>query len=85
LHYKDPVEDLNPTNPQDEKALMVQLADLIVHSAGIGSPEGYKNCFEDAKKLAPVLGFDTNNLDATLTKIIEETKEKFIAESNVYS
>ncbi len=85
LHYKDPVEELNPELPQDEKALLVQLADLVAHAAGVGNPQGYPDGLEQIKKIAGILGFPKATLEADLLAIIEDTKQRFISESAIYS
>ena len=85
LHYKDPIADLNLDSSQDEKSLLIQLADIVTHQAGIGSPEGYPDQTETMLILAKKLGFDQANLEEDLNKIVEETKERFLAESHIYS
>lgn len=85
LHYQDPIEDLNPDNPQDEKSLLVRLADLVSHAAGVGSPDGYPVNSEEMKEIAVLVGFPETEAAATLEKIIEETRERFSNESHIYS
>ena len=85
LHYQDPLEELYTDTPQDEKTLVVRLANLIAHAAQVGSPEGYPVDPEEMKKIALLIGFDETTVNDDLPKLIEETKERFAAESHIYS
>ncbi|MEZ4753152.1 MAG: HDOD domain-containing protein [Bdellovibrionota bacterium] len=84
LHYRDPIET-KPETPLEEKTAIVQMADLITHAAGIGSPEGYPESMEEIKRLALLLGFEKDSLDEKLEAIINGTQERFQEESSVYS
>lgn len=85
LHYKDPVEDDNFDDPIDEKAAVVQLADLLTHAAGIGHPDGYPVDLETAEKIGVALGFKSDSVKKDLESIVEETKSRFQDESHIYS
>lgn len=85
LHYQDPTDELHVDSEQDEKSLLVKLADLIAHAAGVGSPEGYPISTAEMHQLAIKLGFEEGNVAETIEKLIAETKERFESESHVYS
>lgn len=85
LHYADPIEDEKPDSELDEKTAIVQLGDMISHIAGIGSPEGYPDQRDAAKRVMRFVGFTDDDLDETLDAIIEETKEQFLAEGSIYA
>lgn len=84
LHYKDPIESSGPDGELEEKIAIVQLADLLAHAAGVGSPEGYPQNQEALRALATYVGFDAKSLDETLQQITEETKSQFENERHVY-
>lgn len=83
LHYKDPLDEA-PDNEMEEKTAIVQLADLISHSAGIGSPDGYPDETELIHEIASLLGFDKRELPTIIPEIINETKEQFEREKHIY-
>jgi HD-like signal output (HDOD) protein len=83
LHYKDPIEG-PPANEQDEKTYVVQIADLLCHQAGVGSPEGYPKFLELATKLSALIGLDPKNAPAILEEIMEQAVEQINAEKNIY-
>jgi HD-like signal output (HDOD) protein len=85
LHYQDPLDELYTETPQDEKTLVVRLADMIAHAAEVGSPEGYPVDPEEMKKIALKIDFDETTVGDDLPKLIEETKERFASESHIYS
>lgn len=84
LHYKDPIDGDAPMTELEEKTSIVQLADLLSHAAGIGSPEGYPVDSEGIKAMALFLGFKPENLDQEISDIIAETQKQFENEKHVY-
>ena len=84
LHYRDPFDGEKPESPLEEKTLVVQLADILVHAAGIGNPDGYPNETELAQGIAKALGFDAATVAETLQAIVEDTKKQFENERHVY-
>lgn len=85
LHYRDPIDSPELNDLQEEKTAMVQLADLITHAAGIGSPEGYPESPADIRRLAVLLGFSEDMVDEDIETLIEDTKARFEAERHIYS
>lgn len=84
LHYRDQVDGQKPDNEIEEKTAIVQLADLMAHAAGVGSPEGYPNNPEEIFTLAKYLGFDANGIETTIETIVKETQEQFNNERHIY-
>jgi HD-like signal output (HDOD) protein len=84
LHYCDPIPAQKPESELEEKTLVVQLADLIAHAAGIGNPEGYPDKKEQILTIARLLGFQEESLSESLEKIISSTKETFERERHIY-
>ena len=84
LHYKDPVDGDKPATELEEKIAIVQLADLMAHLAGIGSPEGYPKENEKINELGIYLGFQKDVLEKTITDIIADTQKQFENEKHVY-
>jgi HD-like signal output (HDOD) protein len=84
LHYKDPVEGDKPITELEEKTAVVQLADLLAHMSGIGSPEGYPKESEKIKELSKYLGVPEKDIDAVTAEIIAETQKQFDNEKHVY-
>jgi HD-like signal output (HDOD) protein len=84
LHYKDPIEASKPELENDEKTAVVQLADLLAHAAGVGSPEGYPNEIEKIHALAKYLGFEAATMEATIEELINQTQEQFNNEKHIY-
>lgn len=85
LHYHDPIDRGDFGNLQEEKTALVQLADLMVHASGIGSPEGYPVDLDAIKRLAGLVGFKTETLDKDIADLIASTKQKYEAESHLYA
>lgn len=83
LHYKDPIEAA-PTSEQEEKTTIVQLADLMSHAAGVGSPDGYPKEQAEIERLAIFAGFDPKTVQASIQQIVEETVQQFQNEKHVY-
>lgn len=84
LHYQDPIDGDKPDNELEEKTAIVQMADLICHLAGVGSPEGYPQNLERVRQIAEYLGFDVKTLDATVESIVNETQTSFNNERHIY-
>jgi HD-like signal output (HDOD) protein len=84
LHYKDPMEGARPASETDEKAFIIQLADLFVHAAGIGNPENYPVEQSDILNLMKFVGFDPQEIEKSSAEITEETKGQFQKERGVY-
>lgn len=85
LHYKDPPGELNPNHVQDEKAILLQLSDLIAHLAGIGSPEGYPVDDDDFTLLARKLGVEDGKLEEFRKSAVLRTKAQFQEDKQAYS
>ncbi len=84
LHYQDPIDSLCLDTEQDEKTAVVQIADLVAHAAGIGSPEGYPKDDERLSKLFGKLGLDQNDPRQQPGDVIAETVRQFEAEQHLY-
>ena len=84
LHYKDPVETESPQTELEEKTAIVQLADLLAHKAGIGSPEGYPQDDAKIQELAAYVGLAPERRDEILAEIISESQTQFANEKHVY-
>lgn len=84
LHYKDPIEGKAPEGELEEKTAIVQLADLVSHAAGIGTPEGYPPAAESIPALATYLAFDMKDWDAALEELINQVQQQFEKERNIY-
>lgn len=84
LHYRDPIEGLSTDNEQDQKTLIVALADLVSHAAGVGSPEGYPQRHDELLALAARLGFPENSCEQEIKGITKEAVRQFQAEQHVY-
>jgi HD-like signal output (HDOD) protein len=83
LHYRDAVET-KPESDQDQKTAIVQLADLMAHEAGIGSPPGYPKRRAEIERLAALVGFDPKNVAGIVDEILEETTKSFESEKHIY-
>ncbi|RMG42976.1 MAG: HDOD domain-containing protein [Candidatus Dadabacteria bacterium] len=84
LHYRDPIESF-PETELEEKTAIVQLADMVSHAAGIGSPEGYPADMNEIIEIAKKIGFDPKGAEDQLEEIVNETKERFEKEQHIYS
>lgn len=84
LHYRDPITGPKPEGMLEEKTAVVQLADMIAHKAGIGSPEGYPDQMPTMKSVAQYVGFPAEGLEEKLIELSEETKKRFEAERSIY-
>ena len=84
LHYKDPFENSKPANELEEKIAVIQLAELIGHTAGIGNPEGYPVTIDSIYGIANYLGLSAPNSQIRIDDIIEETRQRFENERHIY-
>jgi HD-like signal output (HDOD) protein len=86
LHYSDDIDAGSKASSElDEKIAVVHLADLIAHTAGVGSPDGYPDLSEEMKATARSLGVSPDNVDTWIQKLIEETRTRFENEASIYS
>jgi HD-like signal output (HDOD) protein len=84
LHYKDPFDGQPTETEQEEKTLIVTLADLLAHASGIGSPPGYKVDREAMETMAKALGFDPKGVQVQLDELIAAGKEQHAKESGIF-
>ena len=84
LHYRDLPEGENPENELEEKTAIVQLADMLSHKAGIGSPEGYPQMDPQIGMLATYLGVDAAKAPELINTIVNDTQTMFNNERSVY-
>lgn len=84
LHYRDPLDGEKADSELEEKTVVVQLASLIAHNAGIGNPEGYPVATDAARAAALYLGFPEADVDAALEQLTADTLEQFQNERHVY-
>jgi len=84
LHYKDSFEHTPLENEQDEKTALVQLADLLSHASGIGSPPGYPVESEKIRALGGRTGFEASVVEAEMEDTIKQSCRQFEAEKHVY-
>ena len=66
---------------QDKKAMIIQLADMLCHHAGLGSPEGY---FTDERKIELLQEKLNLSPKEAPTEIIQETSRHFRDERHLY-
>lgn len=83
LHYRDAI-DSKPESDQDQKTAIVQLADLMAHEAGIGSPPGYPKQRQEIERLAVLVGFDPKTVKTAIDEILAETAKSFESEKHIY-
>ena len=84
LHYCDPIPSKKPENELEEKTLVVQLADLISHAAGVGNPDGYPIKNDDIRQIALLIGFPEAEVDDKIAELIKSTQETFQRERHIY-
>lgn len=84
LHYRDPISGPKPEGSLEEKTAVVQLADMIAHKGGIGSPDGYPDQLPQMKAVATYIGFPAEGLEEKLLELAAETKKRFEAERSIY-
>lgn len=84
LHYRDPIESPKPESELEEKTALVQLADIISHSAGIGNPPGYPDESAKVAALAAYVGFPADQVPGLLEEVVNATKDQFQKESGIY-
>lgn len=83
LHYRDPI-DSKPEMDQDQKTALVQLADLLVHDLGIGSPANYPRGRDEVERLALLLGFDPRTASSQIDAVLHETAQQFENEKSLF-
>jgi HD-like signal output (HDOD) protein len=83
LHYRDPI-DTKPELEQDQKTALVQLADLLVHELGIGSPANYPRGREEIERLALLVGFDPKTAPTQIDTVLRETAQQFENEKALF-
>ena len=84
LHYSDPVPTQKPENELEEKTLVVQMADLISHAAGVGNPTGYPIRMEAIEQIALLIGFPEAGISDTVATLISDTQATFERERHIY-
>lgn len=84
LHYCDPLPSQKPDSELEEKTLLVQLASLVAHAAGIGNPEGYPERKEHMYTVAELLGFEATTMHKILDELVATTKQTFEQERHIY-
>jgi HD-like signal output (HDOD) protein len=76
LHYRDPI-DLPLDTAYEARIAAVQLAELLCHQAGIGSPEGYPSDIEETTRLAAGLGLSLGDDGHGPTTFLKTVIEHF--------
>jgi len=84
LHYKDDLNSKEVAEEINHKTAIVQLADLLSHAAGVGSPEGYPEQSEKIHSLAKFVGFEESKVAEIMEEVINETQAQFESESHIY-
>lgn len=85
LHYRDQLDGQErPETPVEEKAALIQLADMLVHMAGIGSPEGYPDQAPRVLQVATYLGMNAAAAPNELQEVVDETRAQFDSERHLY-
>lgn len=85
LHHADPVDSSSkPDSELEEKTVVVKLAGLVTHSAGVGNAEGYPDLKAQITPLASALGFDRATAESGLADILAETQQQFQNERHIY-
>ncbi len=85
LHYADPYEEIDPSNEIGERCMLIQLAELVAHAAGLGSPEGYPDNIEKIQKVAIMLGYSESNITNEIEELVNTTRQQYEQESSIYS
>jgi HD-like signal output (HDOD) protein len=83
LHYRDPI-DSKPELEQDQKTAIVQLADLMVHELGIGSPPNYPRAQDEIHRIALLLGIDSKKVTAKLDELTHQIAQQFENEKRLF-
>jgi HD-like signal output (HDOD) protein len=83
LHYRDPLES-KPESEQDQKTAIVQLADLMVHELGIGSPPNYPRAHDEIHRVALLVGFDPKKATAKLDELTHQIAQQFENEKRLF-
>lgn len=83
LHYRDPI-DSKPELEQDQKTAVVQLADLMVHELGIGSPANYPRAKDEIHRLALLVGFDFRKVIPKLDELTHQVAQQFENEKRLF-
>jgi HD-like signal output (HDOD) protein len=83
LHYRDPI-DSKPELEQDQKTAIVQLADLMVHELGIGSPANYPRAKDEIHRLALLVDFDSKKVTLKLDELTHQVAQQFENEKRLF-
>lgn len=84
LHYRDLPEGDRPDNELEEKTAIVQLADMLAHKSGIGSPEGYPKMDMQISMLTTYLGIEDAQATTLVEGVIKDTQTMFNNERSIY-
>ena len=84
LHYADSLETFKEINLQNEKTLILKLADILSHTLKLGTPEGYPDLSGNIKNIALMIGFKEETVLNDIENIMESTQKQFDEEENIY-
>lgn len=84
LHYTDSVDSLKEKNIQNEKTLILKLADSLSHTLRLGTPDGYPDLIENINIICPLIGFNDETLESDINSLIECTQKQFTEEESIY-
>ena len=84
LHYQDDISLFSSELQQDYKMMIIKLADMLAHKAGLGSPEGYPVQESDFNNLAEKLKIPINDTEQIFNDIITSAVERFQETQNIY-
>lgn len=76
LHYREPI-DFPVDDAHEARVAAVQLAELLCHHSGIGSPQGYPCDEEEANRLATGLGLSLNMNGTGVPPFLETVMQHF--------
>ena len=84
LHYADSLETFKEINLQNEKTLILKLADILSHTLKLGTPEGYPDLSGNIKNIALMIGFKEETVLNDIENIMESTQKQFDEEEDIY-
>jgi HD-like signal output (HDOD) protein len=84
LHYRDVPEGEKPDNELEEKTAIVQVADMIAHKAGIGSPTGYPSMDMLIEMLCDYLSIEKEKAPELIATVTKDTQTMFNNERSIY-
>jgi HD-like signal output (HDOD) protein len=86
LNYQNNITKIEDHEEQKEKHAILLLSDLLSHSIGLGSPEGYPDKTEEIKRLMLLLNLaDKGSVDDVFEELKVGLKQKFEFDAQAFS